>query len=558
MSRIDSPLPPEANPDVRRPSDPRSDAPVGLVVSSAKLAWRWLKRMRTALYLLGLLGVLTLLATVVPQEPNVPRTVAQWRAGAAGPGQGVSVVLDVLGGYDVFGSPAFLALLLLLFTSLTACLLPRFRAWWRILRRSRPPRSNHLGSQEHVTVLETDVAPDEVHALARRVLARRRWALRDRGPDAEAGLPDQVAAEKGHVLREGGSLAFHTSFYVLLVAIVLGQLLGFTGQVGVVEGASFAETAIGYWTYQPGRWWDDGDHRGFVMTLDEFDVDWYRDVRLGGQPKLFSSTVTIREPDGTSYTDTVGGNDPLIVDGMKIHQLDWGYAPRVVVEVEGEPEPVYDGYVTMKPAEGGFWSGAVKAPGAVPDVGLELFFWPYAPPGDDGTPQLTGAPWADAPLMLFQEYRGDLRLSASQNVNTLDTSDLESAGGGAMRLDGTVEMPDGVTVRFPELRRWVGFQVSRQPTTPFLLLGAFLVLAGLIPALYAYRRRLWVQAVHDEAAGRTRVTVAGRAFQRPQAFGTEHEEIVADLRTAIDGHTAPPTADGDAVPGDTPTEVVPR
>lgn len=555
MSRIDSPLPPEANPDVRRASDPRRSGPGGFVAASLRMAWRWLKRMRTALYLLGILGLQTLLATVVPQEPNVARTVAAWRAGTEGPGQLVSGLIEVLGGYDVYGSPAFLALLLLLFTSLTACLLPRYRAWWRVLRRSRPPRSRHLGDQEHVTVLETGVAPDDIHALARQVLGRRRWTLREE--EADGALPDQVAAEKGHVLREGGSLVFHTSFYVLLVAIVLGQLLGFNGQVGVVEGKAFAETGISYWTYQPGRWWGDEDHRGFVLTLDEFDVDWHRDPRFGGQPKLFSSDVTITEPDGTTLSDSVGGNDPLVVEGMKIHQLDWGYAPRIVVEADGET--IYDGYITMTLAEGGFWSGAVKAPRAEPDVGLELFFWPYAPPGDDGSPQLTGAPWADAPLMLFQEYRGDLRLAASQNVNTLDTTDLESTGGGAMRLDGTVEMSDGVTVRFPELRRWVGFQVSYRPTVPYLLLGALLVLLGLIPALYAYRRRLWVEAVHDETTGRTRVTIAGRAFQRPQAFEAEHERIVTELRRGIDQllpPTSPPSAD--APSGDTPTEVVPR
>jgi cytochrome c biogenesis protein len=557
VSRTDSPLPPEANPDVRRASDPRRAGPVGLVLSSALLAWRWLKRMRTALYLLGLLGLLTLLATVVPQEPNVAGTVAAWRAGEEGPGRVVSGLIDVLGGYDVYGSPAFLALLVLLFTSLTACLLPRYRAWWRVLRRSRPPRTRHLGAQEHVTVLDTAVPPAEVHAIARRVLSRRRWRLRDTASD-DPGLADQVAAEKGHVLREGGSLMFHTSFYVLLIAIVLGQLLGFSGQVGVVEGHSFTDTAVGYWTYQPGRWWGDGDHRSFVLSLDEFHVDWHRDVRFGGQPKLFQSDVTVRGADGDVLRDSVGGNDPLVVDGMKIHQLDWGYAPRVVVEADGRT--VYDGFVTMTGAEGGFWTGAVKAPSVDPDVGLELFFWPYAPPGDDGSPSLTGAPWADAPLMLFQEYRGDLRLAASQNVNVLDTADLESRGGGAMRVDGAVEMPDGVTVTLPELRRWVGFQVSHRPTAPMLLLGAFLILAGLVPALYAYRRRLWIQADPHEASGRTRVTIAGRAFQRPQAFEKEHERIVRELRAGIDeSRPAPSADDGRTAPaGDAPTEVVPR
>lgn len=491
------------------------------------MAWRWLTRMRTALYLLGALALLTLVATLVPQEPNVATTVADWRSGVAGPGVFVSQLIDLVGGYDVYGSAVFLALLVLLFTSLTACLIPRFRAWWRITRRSRPPLSRHLGDQEHVARIETDRTPEEALATARGLLARRRWRLRE--PDDDPA--GQVAAEKGQVSREGGSLLFHLSFYVLLVAIVLGQLLQFNGQVGVVEGNSWTETAVGYWSYQPGRWWGEEDHRGFGLTLDEFHVDWHRDPQFGGQPSTFLSDVTITHQDGTTTTDTVGGNDPLVVDGMKIHQLDWGYAPRVVVEVDGEV--VHDAHLTLGQGDLGVWEGAVKAPAADPDVGLDVKMWPYAPDGEDG-PILTGAPWAEAPLLFFTEYRGDLRLSASQNVNQLDLTDLEEAGAGGLRLGGEFELEDGVVVRFPELRRWVGFQVSQRPTVPLLLVGATLVLLGLVTALYAYRRRIWAVAQRDATTGRTVVTVAGRAFQRPYVFETEFEDLTKDLAKQLD------------------------
>ena len=492
------------------------------------MGWRWLTRMRTALYLLGVLALLTVLATVVPQEPNVPVTVRQWRAGEAGPGTFVADLIDLVGGFDVYGSAVFLALLLLLFTSLTACLIPRYRAWWRLARRSRPPASSNLASHPELERFETEADPEQVLAAARSLLDDRRWRLRA----TEDSRPDQVAAEKGHVLREGGSLVFHTSFYVLLIAIVVGQLIGFEGQVGIVEGNSWADTRVGYWSYKPGRLWDDSNHRGFTMTLDEFHVDWHRDPQFGGQPSVFLSDVTITEPSGDTYADTVGGNDPLVIDGMKIHQLDWGYAPRVVVEADGQV--VHDGFLTMSQNDDGLWEGAVKAPAADPDVGLQVLFWPYAPPDDTtGEPVLTGAPWAEAPLLFFREYRGDLQLDAAQNVNRLDTSALTEGAAGGLRPGGAFELPDGVTVSFPELRRWVGFQLSDRPAVPYLLLGATLVLLGLIPGLYAFRRRLWVEA--ERHGTRTVVTVAGRAFQRPQRFEEEHAELVVALRRRLPG-----------------------
>jgi cytochrome c biogenesis protein len=548
VSRTESTAPPEANPRIARPSRPGGpQGPAGFVWDAVLMGWRWLIRMRTALYLLGLLALETLVATVVPQEPNVPATVAAWRSGAEGPGTVVSGLIDLIGGYDVYGSPAFLALLLLLFLSLTACLIPRIRAWVRLVRHSKPPLTRAPGKQELVAELATDREVDEVHRIAADLLRTSHWRVRATA-DEDVALatassdppPTQVAAEKGLWSREGGSLLFHLSFYVLLAAVVFGQLLSFEGQRAVVEGESFADTPVSYWTYLPGRWWGDDDHGGWVLDLDEFEVDWVRDPLApgAGQPSVFRSDVTVTRDGGEVIETVIEGNRPLVVDGAKIHQLDWGYAPWVEVEVDGEQ--VHAGFLTATLSDGGFFRAAVKAPAAEPDLGLEVMLFPYAPDGDSG-PSLTGAPWDDAPLIVFQQYRGDLQLGRTQQtINELDTSELESAGGGAMRPGGEVDMGEGVTVRFVELRRWVGFQVSSRPQVPYLLLASGLLLAGLFPALYAYRRRRWVVAVRDPQTGRTLVTVAGRAFQRPQAFEDEHEVFVRRLAERLDAE--PPTA----------------
>jgi len=167
----------------------------------------------------------------------------------------------------------------------------------------------------------------------------------------------------------------------------------------------------------------------------------------------------------------------------------------------------------------------VKVPSADPDLGLEVFLYPFAPEGEDG-PVLTRLPWDDAPLMIFARWRGDLQLGRTQqSVNELDTSRLERDGGGWLRPGHELELSDGVVVRFVALDRWVAFQVSNKPQLPWLVGAAGLMLAGLLPALYGYRRRLWVVAARQAPDGPTLVTVAGRAFQRPQAFEDEHDEL---------------------------------
>lgn len=541
---IESEAPPEANPTVRPPRRRGPSGPLGFVWDATVMGWRWLVRMRTALYLLGLLAIETLLATVIPQDPNVPSTVRGWLAGEEGPGATVSAVLDAFGLFDVYGSTLFLATLFLLYLSLTACMIPRVRAWVRLVRRSVPPRSRYPDRAELATTLVTDRPAAEVHAEARRLLSGRRWRVRD-GDDGPSG-PPQVAAEKGLWSREGGSLLFHLSFYVLLGSVVFGQLNGFEGQVGVVEGEpGFADARALYWTQSPGRFWSEGDHAGWTLELEEFTVDWVRDPLApgAGQPTTFASDVRVTGSDGEVRETTIEGNAPVTFEGMKVTQLDWGYAPRFEVLVDDEV--VHDGFVVARADGDGIphFRTAVKAPSAEPDVGLDVFFYPFAPDDEEsGTPQLTGAPWAEAPLAVVANYRGDLQLGRTQqSVWQLETSAMERAGGAFLRPGTEVELDDGVTIRFVELRHWVGFQVSNRPQVPWLLLASGMLLGGLWPALYAYRRRLWVAATPDPATGRTLVTVAGRAFQRPQAFEEEHEDLVRALAESTGATPADPT-----------------
>jgi cytochrome c biogenesis protein len=391
-----------------------------------------------------------------------------------------------------------------------------------------------------VATFTTAIPPEAVLDEVERHLAEprsglRRWRIR-RSDDAAP----QIAAESGLWSREGGSLAFHLSFYVLLAAIVFGQLLTFEGQRGVIEGEpGFTDTAVSYWMYAPGRWFPEERHAGWQLDLEEFEVDWIRDPLApgAGQPTLFRSAVSITGRDGSVERGIVEGNRPLVVDGRKIHQLDWGYAPRIVVRQDGVV--VHDGWANTQANTQGIFTGAIKVPSATPDVGLELFLYPFAPEGPEG-PRLTGAPWADAPLLFVLQWRGDLQLGLTQQfINELDVSALDLEGGATLRPGERVQLGD-VEVEFVELRRWVGFQVSSRPQVPWLLAGSAMLSVGLITALYAYRRRLWVlveeapseaaSAEEGSAAGtRTLVTVVGRAFQRPDAATEEHARIVAEL-----------------------------
>ena len=547
-------------------------------VETAVLFWRWLRRMRTALYLLGALGVAVLIGTVVPQRPNVPETVSRWLAGTEGPGATAAQALQTLGLYDVFGAPWFSVLLILLFVSLTACLIPRVSAFWRTARYGRPPLARDLAGRSHASSFTTALDPGSAVGRSRELLGAARYRTRtDEDADARSAPvrsdPDgavvaapaddtsttwsrvehdpvdpeasrggsaarQVAGEKGHLAREGGSLAFHLSFFAILIGVVLGELTSFVGQVGVVEREAFSDTPVAYWTADPGRWWSPSDHTGFRLELEDFEVEWTD----GGLPLEFTSDVTLTSSDGSVVREeTTVVNDPIVFQGMKIHQLDWGWAPRIVIEdTRGDVAVPHDGYITMAATDQpGVWRGVAKAPAARPQIGVELFLFPSAPQNEAGELVPTGRPQPDAPAIVYQVWEGDLQLDSVQGVDELDTSRMRQVTRGGLRPGSSVEIADGVTLRFPELDQWVGFQVSRRPTAPLLLAGAAVLLVGLLPALYAYRRRIWVEAAPDPRTGLTRITIAGHAYQRPQTFDDEFARIVEELRERLEADPRP-------------------
>ena len=78
-------------------------------------------------------------------------------------------------------------------------------------------------------------------------------------------------------------------------------------------------------------------------------------------------------------------------------------------------------------------------------------------------------------------------------------------------------------VEFADLSMWSGLQISHQPYRWLILTGASMVLMGLIPSLYAYRRRLWVEVRDD------RIVVAGVALHRRDRFAETFDDVVDRL-----------------------------
>jgi cytochrome c biogenesis protein len=127
--------------------------------------------MRTAVILLALLALAAIPGSLFPQR-NVasdPAAVIQYTHEHPR----LAPWLDRLGMFDVYASPWFAAIYVLLLVSMTGCVLPRSRRLWQSVRSAPPPAPRNLARLEGHRAWETTREPAEIIATAAGHL--RRW-----------------------------------------------------------------------------------------------------------------------------------------------------------------------------------------------------------------------------------------------------------------------------------------------------------------------------------------------------------------------------------------------
>ena len=524
---------------LQMPARPEAQGTAGWV----RWAWRSLTSMRSALILLALLALAAVPGSLLPQrgvatDPNAVAgffrehpTVAPW--------------LDRLGLFEVYASPWFAAIYLLLLTSMTGCVLPRCSRLWRAARADPPRAPSNLARLPGYRQAETTTTSGDVLRAAVGELRRRRFRVSVDGAT--------VRAEKGY-LREVGNLLFHLSLLVLLFGVAAGALFGFEGRVVVAEGAGFANTRSQYDEFFPGPFTDESRLTPFFFSLDDFSATFEQAGPQRGTPRDFRADITVTRQPGTPEEETtIEVNSPLDVDGTKVFLTGNGYAPRVTVR-DGEGREVASGPVVFLPLDGFFTSGGVvKAPDARPEqLGFEGLFLPTAA-FDPVTGPYSLSPDTLDPQLLLTAYTGDLGLSdgTPQSVYVLDTSGLEqlSVDGQpftrALRPGDSMTLPDGLgSVTFDGVARFANFQIAYDPGKEVSLVAAIMLLVGLTMSLTIPRCRVWVR-VHPTDTGTTGVEVAAYSLTRQDPPGEELDELARlCVAAAPDDGPRATTADG--------------
>jgi cytochrome c biogenesis protein len=489
--------------------------------------WRQLTSMRTALVLLLLLALAAIPGSVVPQTDVDSVKAAQWQEDHPT----LTPVYDALGLFDVYSSPWFAAIYLLLAVSLVGCFVPRIAVYTKALRAQPPATPRRLDRLPDHTSYRTDLPPEQVLDRARTALRGHR--IREAGEDGT----DSVAAERGY-LREAGNLLFHVSVLVVLVGFAIGSLLGYRGGVILVVGNGMSNNLTQYDEFEPGSLFSPDDLDDFYLDVDDFDVEWITSGRAQGQAQGFVSHVSYAVGDGEPQDYDLRVNHPLTVGDTDVFLIGHGYAPVITVR-DGNGDVAYSGPTIFLPEDQTFQSvGVVKAPDARPQqIGLEGWFYPtYAFTEETGPFSVFGD--ARNPVISMQAYVGDLGMDAGtpQSVYELDKEDAElvTQGDGSMfrvdlALGDTVDLPGGQgSVTFERLERWNKIQLSQTPGKWIALGGVVLGLVGLCGSLFIRPRRSWVRARRDGQGTLVEVAVLDRAGG--DDVGAALRELVTTLK----------------------------
>jgi len=482
----------------------RFEAPLPPLGASgfARWAWRQLTSMRTALMLLFALAVASVPGSILPQRGTNPLLVDEWIADSPTWGP----ILDSLGFFDVYGAPWFAAVYLLLFISLIGCVLPRVGVHWRASRSKPPVAPRNLDRMDFFGEKRVGFDSTTVSERVGSYLRGSRWRVRSGSTDGV----EWFSAEKGF-LRETGNVVFHLALVLILVAIAVGGLFGWRGNVIVKEGNGFSNTLTQYDAWGGGRLASADRIPPFAFTLADFAVEFERGEAQRGAPRLFRATTDVQtEPGGAIEQQVIEVNYPLTVAGVKVFLVGHGYAPEFIVR-DGAGDVVFDDSVVFLPQDGNFTStGVIKVPDSTPQLGFQGIFLPTSAIDDIRGPHSV-FPEPDDPSVFLSAWEGDLGLDSGvpQSIYSLQTDAMDQIGLRALVPGQTWEFPQG-EIEFVGWQRWASFQIAFDPGKEAALAASVLAMIGLTVSLFVRRRRVWVK-FSDGDDGSTLVQVAGLA-----------------------------------------------
>jgi cytochrome c biogenesis protein len=320
--------------------------------------------------------------------------------------------------FNVFASPWFAAIYLLLFASLAGCVIPRTFRLAGSARQQPPQAPANLSRLPLAARHETTLAPAEALAAAAAVLSAKRFRLRtgdgwSRRKRATCGKPG-TCCSTWRCWRCSPRCAWAGC--------------SATRRTGCWWWATRSRTPPpDLDAFHPGRAVSAADLQPFTIALDSFQASYITSGALRGQPSRFDARIRYSPQPGAAMRGySLRVNHPLSVDGVRVFLIGHGYAPVFRV-TDGTGRVVFDGPVPFIAVEqAGLTSEGVDQGAGRPPPAAGVRRGVPATAVDEGGKLGSAFPAPLNPVVSLVSYAGEPGMNSgpAQSVYQLDTSGL--------------------------------------------------------------------------------------------------------------------------------------
>ncbi|AEG82452.1 membrane protein required for cytochrome C biosynthesis [Corynebacterium ulcerans 809] len=393
------------------------------------------------------MAVLSLIGTLVMQAPVSRRTdpegYARWLPNAQEKLGGWATIFDYLGFFNMWSSPLFLGVTVLLALSIIACTTHRLP---ELIKKTLHPRihvsDRFFSNAQYRAVIPTERATEESLKLVRDALCSRRFRLVVDDQD-----PSRLYADR---FRYGpfGTVIAHAAFVVILAAFGVSAFTGFETNLDIAIGE---KAEVG---------------NGTELSVEAVSFDDVYDPQ--GRPTDYVSHLIVRKGSEKVAEQDVRVNTPIVVDGVRFHQASFGVAAAITVTDDKGAEIVKKA-VPLKWTSGDGMNVVGRLD--LPDRGLEII---VATPASGQRTTNVGT----ATIEVYQ-------VSSDKKI-------------GAATVDqGTQAQVGPVKVTFEREQRFTAITVRNDPGTLWMWGGSVLLIIGMVMTFGFRHRRIWVRVTND-------------------------------------------------------------
>lgn len=431
-------------------------------------------------------GLLALLGIIFPQAPggvfDNPDSRSAWLEGPREIYGGWTGILAFLGFFNMFSSPLFLTVLILLALSILACTTHRLPLLWRKAFHPHVSVTDAFFEQaRYRTTVETVLDPDAAYARVQQTLRNRHWRV----------LPNESSPHSAYVDRfyygPFGTVFAHLAFILIMAGFLVSGFFGFRNDA--------FNLTVGY--PQPV-----GFDTGLSAEAKSFTDSYYPD----GSPKDYVTDLVLSRDGKTVARQQIRVNSPLTLDGIMFHQASFGVSGVVAVR-DDSGKTVFSGGVPMlyELPEQGCVYGIVTLPGQ----NLELF---VMMPASGQKP--SGIAPGQARLEVYPAGKQDIL-----GVKVLNQGENGKIG--------------DLTYVFEREAQYTGVLVKKDPGTVIVWVGSGFLIVGTFMTMLLRHRRFWLRVENQD--GKTLIRLASH-----DKLETTYERQFAAVARYIDNELNTP------------------